>query len=227
MHTFYFIMVYLTMYLFSAINHTKWLIRIKLAVLAALIYIIWDVNGGIFDKIFAFLGTESIIGAANGTVWEWYFRTALDHWSAFLGMIFALNYPVSEQFYAKAKGWPMVLTSVLMLGVTVWWFNEFYVKSKLEYNLTHAYSSIIPLTSYIFFRNISPGIRSGVSESLHELGKTTLETYLLQHHVWLTSNAKTLLNITPGYPWINFALATVLFFVLSKELYRLTMSLRW
>eukprot|EP01035_Chromulina_nebulosa_P063572 gene63572-86967_t len=62
--------------------------------------------------------------------------------------------------------------------------------------------------------------------SLHDLGKTTLETYLLQHHIWLTSNAKTLLTITPGNPWINFALATMLFFTVSKELYRVTMSLR-
>ena len=57
-------------------------------------------------------------------------------------------------------------------------------------------------------------------------GKTTLETYLLQHHIWLTSNAKTLLTIVPGHPWINFALATALFFVVSKELYRITMTLR-
>lgn len=63
--------------------------------------------------------------------------------------------------------------------------------------------------------------------SMHDLGKTTLETYLLQHHIWLTSNAKTLLTIVPGHPWINFALATLLFFFVSKELYRLTMSLRW
>ena len=62
--------------------------------------------------------------------------------------------------------------------------------------------------------------------SLHEIGKTTLETYLMQHHIWLTSNAKTLLTIVPDHPWINFALATILFFFVSRELYRLTMSLR-
>jgi hypothetical protein len=58
-------------------------------------------------------------------------------------------------------------------------------------------------------------------------GKTTLETYLLQHHIWLTSNAKTLLTIVPDHPWINFALASMLFMVVSKELYRITMSLRY
>ena len=93
-----------------------------------------------------------------------------------------------------------------MGAVTIWWLTDFYMQDKLAYNLTHAYFAIIPLTSYIFFRNLTPAIRSGVSMSFHDLGKTTLETYLLQHHIWLTSNAKTLLTITPGHPWINFAL---------------------
>jgi hypothetical protein len=226
MHTFYFLMVYATMYLMSSVNHSKWGIRVKLMILAIIIFIIWDMNGGIFDIVFSWLGTESVIGAPLGSVWEYYFRTSLDHWSSFLGMIFALNFPLAEQFFYKAKGWPLVLTSLLMAGATIWWLTNIYVQEKLEYNLTHAYYAIIPLTAYIFFRNITPTVRSGVSMSLHDLGKTTLETYLLQHHIWLTSNAKTLLTITPGHPWINFALATVLFFVTSKELYRLTMTLR-
>jgi len=226
LHTFYFILVYVVMFLFADRNHTKWTIRIKFVVTAIVIYIIWDINGGLFDRLFAFLGTTPVIGANSGSVWEWYFRTSLDHWSAFLGMIFALNFPLSEQYFAKAKGLPLMVAAAAMGLLTIYWFVEIYSKDKLSYNLTHSYTAIIPLTSYIFFRNITPGVRSGVSMSLHELGKTTLETYLLQHHVWLTSNAKTLLNITPGYPWINFALATVLFYVLSKELYRLTMTLR-
>lgn len=141
-------------------------------------------------------------------------------------MIFALNFHLSEQYYHKAKGWPLVIAAVLMGSVTLYWLVNFYTLDKMNYNLTHSYFAIIPLTSYIFFRNLTPYIRSGVSMSLHDLGKTTLETYLLQHHIWLTSNAKTLLTITPGHPWINFALATILFFLVSKELYRITMSLR-
>lgn len=226
MHTFYFLMVYATMGLFPSINATKWGIRWKLLALAFVIFIIWDVNGGIFDFLFAWLGTDKVIGANSGSVWEYYFRTSLDHWSTFLGMIFALNFPLAEQYFVKAKGWPLVVAGVLMGCLTIWWLVYCYSLDKLAYNLTHSYFTIIPLTSYIFFRNITPFVRSGVSMSLHDLGKTTLETYLLQHHIWLTSNAKTLWTIIPEHPWINFALATIIFFSVSKELYRLTMSLR-
>eukprot|EP00597_Dinobryon_sp_UTEXLB2267_P008814 CAMPEP_0170084900 /NCGR_PEP_ID=MMETSP0019_2-20121128/19944_1 /TAXON_ID=98059 /ORGANISM="Dinobryon sp., Strain UTEXLB2267" /LENGTH=942 /DNA_ID=CAMNT_0010301145 /DNA_START=80 /DNA_END=2908 /DNA_ORIENTATION=+ len=226
MHTFYFLMVYATMYVFSSVNNSKWGIRVKLMLVGILIYIVWDINGGIFDFLFAWLGTDKVVGANNGSVWEYYFRTSLDHWSSFLGMIFALNFPLAEQYFVKAKGLPLYISSVVMAIATVWWLVTCYSQEKLAYNLTHSYFAIIPLTAYIFFRNITPAVRSGVSMSFHDLGKTTLETYLLQHHIWLTSNAKTLLNITPGNPWINFALATILFFTVSKELYRLTMSLR-
>lgn len=226
MHTFYFLLVYVFMYVYPHLNHSKWGIRFKLLALAAIIYVVWDINNGIFDFVFGWLGTESVVGASRGSVWEYYFRTSLDHWSSFLGMIFALNFPLAEQYFHKARGYPLVVCSVLMFAATVYWFYNYYMLDKLVYNLSHAYMSIIPLTSYIFFRNLTPFIRSGVSMSLHDLGKTTLETYLLQHHIWLTSNAKTLLTIVPGHPWINFALATILFFVCSKELYRLTMSLR-
>ena len=226
MHTFYFLMVYATMYLFSSVNNTKWGIRIKLLVLAIIIYIVWDVNGGIFDYLFAWLGTDKVIGAKSGSVWEYYFRTSLDHWSSFLGMIFALNFPLAEQFFTKAKRPSLLIAAVLMGGLAIWWVNNCFWLEKTAYNLSHSYLAIIPLTAYIFFRNITPAVRSGVSMSLHDLGKTTLETYLLQHHIWLTSNAKTLLTLTPGHPWINFALCTIMFFVVSKELYRLTMTLR-
>lgn len=226
MHTFYFLMVFITMYLFSSVNHSKWGIRWKLLILGILIYIVWDINNGLFDIIFGWLGTDSVVGAKSGSVWEYYFRTSLDHYSSYLGMIFALNFPLAEQYFHRAKGYPLVVASVIMGLLSIWWINEFYFQEKLDYNLTHSYFAIIPLTAYIFFRNLTPGIRSKVSMSLHDLGKTTLETYLLQHHIWLTSNAKTLLTIVPDHPWINFAFATVLFFVVSKELYRLTMSLR-
>lgn len=226
MHTFYFLMVYTTMYCFQSLNATKWGIRWKLLVLAVIIYVVWDINNGLFDILFAWLGTDKVIGANSGSVYEYYFRTSLDHYSTFLGMIFALNYPLAEQYFVKARGWPLYFASVVMGGVTLYWLYYYFPLDKFAYNMTHSYMAIIPLTSYIFFRNVTPFLRSYVSMSLHDLGKTTLETYLLQHHIWLTSNAKTLWTIIPNHPWINFALATIVFFVVSKELYRLTMSLR-
>jgi len=82
------------------------------------------------------------------------------------------------------------------------------------------------MTAYLFIRNSTPFLRSYISSFLHMLGKTTLETYLLQHHLWLASNAKQLLVILPDHPKINFFLCTLLFLFASQEIYRLTMSLR-
>ena len=60
-------------------------------------------------------------------------------------------------------------------------------------------------------RNLTPGLRAWYSQPLHELGKTTLETYLLQHHLWLSSNAKSLLTIVPGFPKVQPARAAFFF----------------
>ena len=46
---------------------------------------------------------------------------------------------------------------------------------------------------YLFFRNCCASVRAKHLVLLAGMGKITLETYLLQHHIWLTSNAKSLL----------------------------------
>ena len=63
-----------------------------MSILALITYLIWDVDLGIFRMMhFAFLNKRPTLGAPNRELWEWYFRTALDHWSTFLGMIFAAD----------------------------------------------------------------------------------------------------------------------------------------
>jgi N-acetylneuraminate 9-O-acetyltransferase len=61
LHTFYFLMVYATMFTYQSINHSKWGIRIKLFVLGVVIFVVWDVNHGIFDVLFAFMGTDKVM----------------------------------------------------------------------------------------------------------------------------------------------------------------------
>ena len=70
MHTFYFLMVFITMYVYQSANHSKWGVRVKIFTLGLLIYLVWDINQGLFDFLFAWLGTDKVIGANSGSVWN-------------------------------------------------------------------------------------------------------------------------------------------------------------
>eukprot|EP00618_Florenciella_parvula_P036170 CAMPEP_0119507424 /NCGR_PEP_ID=MMETSP1344-20130328/27320_1 /TAXON_ID=236787 /ORGANISM="Florenciella parvula, Strain CCMP2471" /LENGTH=569 /DNA_ID=CAMNT_0007544057 /DNA_START=102 /DNA_END=1808 /DNA_ORIENTATION=+ len=235
LHTFFFLMVYVSMRIMPSLNHSQWGIKAKLLVLGVAIFIVWDLPGlcGFKFTFGAFLPTTPVIGATGGTLWEWYFRTTLDHWSTYLGMIFALNFPMMQLWFTKVEALPPArhilvkgVAAVLLSGVGLYWTYYYLSLPKLDYNQSNPYMAFVPLLVYVYLRNMTPWLRSVYLGPLHSIGKTTLETYLMQHHIWLTSNAKTLVTIIPGYPKLNFVLASILFVVLSQELYRLTMTLR-
>ena len=104
LHTYFFLMVYGTMGIGRHLNYSKYGLRVKMAVLALIIYLLWDVDTGLFRMLhFWCLGTTPQLGATNGNLWEWYFRSSLDHWSTFLGMVFAANYPITSLFFRKLE----------------------------------------------------------------------------------------------------------------------------
>ncbi|CAN0282309.1 unnamed protein product, partial [Discosporangium mesarthrocarpum] len=239
LHTFYFLVVYAVMGTVPRANYTKWGIRWKLLVAASVIYAVWDLDLGLFPKaserrMFSFLSRKPIVGATSGTLWEWYFRTSLDHWSTLLGMIFALNYPSTALWVKRVEAMPSHRqwaikgsVAVILAAATAWWAANILTMEKVTYNTNNAYFGVcIPMLTYIFLRNLTPVLRTHYLEPLHSLGKITLETYLMQHHVWLTSNAKTLLVLVPGHPKVNLLVTACGYVLISRELYRLTMSLR-
>jgi len=234
LHTYYFLMVYCTMRVGKKLNYTKYGLRLKLAAVAIIIFLVWDVDTGLFQMLhFPFVGRQPILGATNGAMWEWYFRTTLDHWSTFLGMVFAANFPITSLFFRKLEALPAakcwigkgVIGASLFLAFVAWLRGPFML-GKFEYNMTNSYFGFIPLITYIYFRNLTPTLRSYSLNLLHEIGKTTLETYLMQHHIWLTSNAKSLLVLVPGWPKMNMMIVTLVYFVTSRKLYKLTLFLR-
>lgn len=234
LHTYYFLMVYVTMRTAKHVNYTKWGVRIKLGILAIIIFVVWDCKNNLFYLLHrAFLGETPMLGATSGAMWEWYFRSSLDHWSTFLGMIFALNFPVTSLFYRKLEALPLLwhvlgklAMGLALFAVFAWWVLGPFQENKLQYNATNAYFGFIPLITYIYFRNLTPWLRSHSLDLLHQIGKTTLETYLMQHHIWLTSNAKSLLTLIPGWPKVNMLLVTIIYYTLSRRLYQLTLYLR-
>ncbi len=54
------------------------------------------------------------------------------------------------------------------------------------------------------------------------LGKITLETYLSQLHIYLQSNAKNIIVFIPGYRFLNFSFATVIYLSVAYILFNLT-----
>jgi hypothetical protein len=234
LHTYYFMMVYVTMRVFKSVNYTKYGIRIKLMAVAIFIYVIWDLKSPLFWLLHRpFLGEKPMVGATAGAMWEWYFRSSLDHWSTFMGMTFALNFPIVSLFFRRLEAEPFwrhvtakALTGLAFAGTTVWWVVVPFQHGKFDYNQTNAYLAWIPLYSYIYFRNLTPWLRNHTLDLLHQIGKTTLETYLMQHHIWLTSDAKSLLTLIPGWPMMNFLVVSILYVVVSRRLYQLTLFLR-
>jgi len=234
LHTYFFLMVYVAMRVYKNVNYTAWGLRVKMMVLAVIIFVVWDLDSGIFRLVhWPFLGTQPMLGATSGAMWEWYFRSSLDHWSTFLGMTFALNFPITSLFFRKLEAQPLVkhviaktAMGLVLGGAAVWWVIGPFQHGKFQYNQTNAYLAWIPLYAYIYFRNITPWLRNHTLELLHQIGKTTLETYLMQHHIWLTSDAKSLLILIPGWPKMNFLLVTTIYFMLSRRLYQLTLFLR-
>lgn len=78
LHTYFFFMVYVAMRIAKGVNYTKYGLRIKLMVLGVCIFCLWDLKAlNLFQLLHFYLPTHPQLGATNGTLWEWYFRTSL------------------------------------------------------------------------------------------------------------------------------------------------------
>ena len=174
----------------------------------------------LYDVLWYFVQTEPTIGATYAAAWEWYFRTFLDHMSSLFGMVFALN---METFSQWIEDEPSTLLPAAML---VGWGYTTFTFTKLDYNQWHPF--IFPgfVLTYVYFRNRFAILRQYHLGLLTEVGKITLETYLLQHHVWMADSAKSLVVLVPGWPLVNFVVVTALYFLLAKQLHTAT-SVLW
>lgn len=232
LHTFFFLLVFCSMRIAEQLNHTQWGVRAKLLCLFVLVYICWELDW-VWLFLFQWLPSTAQLGAKAGALHEWHFRSALDHWDCSFGMLFALNFPMMISWFGSVEALQpgkQYLTKGVMglgcaLGCLVWYKNVFGL-AKFQYNALHPYTFFVPLLSYVYFRNVSKRLREYNCELLVQMGKITLETYLLQHHFWLSSNAKSVLVFVPGFNKLNFVVTTVFFVVCSHTLFRCTMSLR-
>eukprot|EP00475_Leptophrys_vorax_P016415 TRINITY_DN2286_c0_g1_i1.p1 TRINITY_DN2286_c0_g1~~TRINITY_DN2286_c0_g1_i1.p1 ORF type:complete len:915 (-),score=190.45 TRINITY_DN2286_c0_g1_i1:54-2696(-) len=231
LHTFYFFVVYFAM-LPVKLAKKEDTQRVNTIIGASLIgcFIILSV---VFENesIFKFLFGAFPIFYLEGSLYEWWFRARLDHYATWFGMCVAFFLPrwsqlqnwIDQDKHAGSRRLKRAGFVSVVLFFALLYINTILFKlDKFSYNAQHPYTSWIPVLLYVLLRNCSPWLRTHNLGIPSWLGKITLETYLLQFHLWLTDDAKTVLVIFEKYPTVNFIFVCAVYILASYATFMAT-----
>eukprot|EP00485_Elphidium_margaritaceum_P022510 CAMPEP_0202711152 /NCGR_PEP_ID=MMETSP1385-20130828/23008_1 /ASSEMBLY_ACC=CAM_ASM_000861 /TAXON_ID=933848 /ORGANISM="Elphidium margaritaceum" /LENGTH=869 /DNA_ID=CAMNT_0049370827 /DNA_START=719 /DNA_END=3328 /DNA_ORIENTATION=+ len=226
LHTFFFLYTYATWGVLYTYNDVKGVKEVKLCVAGLLLCLLFETPEAVFHALWSPL---SFVLSLHGTLYEWHFRTTLDHYSTWLGMVFAVYYePVYKYLTTSLKH--RRRTKHIISGVClclVWlWYQFVYRHDKFTYNAMHPYTEIVPIFCYIVLRNIYDPLRPYFSRFLAWMGQITLETYIFQYHLYMINDAKTVLTVIPDYPLCNFIIVSIFYVWISRIAFDATNTLR-
>ena len=132
------------------------------------------------------------------------FRFQADKYSAWLGIVFGFAMKHISEYMSWAHGSvsrPLVAWGQRFAGallIAIWYFSFGYISDKYEYNPIHPYIFIIPLTGWLMIRNSSRYLSQCHSTFLEFLGKNTLETYVLQFHLFMNHKVQFIPMVIPN-----------------------------
>lgn len=243
MHTIFTLFIYGILGVMSAQNSTNVGVAFKIGVCVLLVIFLWE-TPGVFKTVFRplefFLGYVDPRKPNVDPLHEWEFRSGLDRYIWIWGMICAYMHPRFEKILNWIDDLPktnaVVVRSAIVAACAVagsLYYDHIYSLPKLEYNEVHPYTSWIPITLFIILRNVTPTLRSVHIANYAFLGKITLETYIAQFHVWLSTGhvpngqpAK-LMVLIDGYPLMNFLLCSALYLLVSHRVFNITNNLKF
>lgn len=216
--SFWFLVIWVTMYVANKYNKTPWVLGLKLVVACA--FTNWLIYyPGVLEQVFAAL---ELVANVHWNTKEWRFRLGLDAYIVYVGMIVAYAcIRFKELKIAEYIIWPSIKRySILAAAATMIWYFWFELtcKNKFVYNDYHPFISWLPILAFTFLRNATPRIRNTTSNFFVFFGGCSLETFIGQFHMWLAGDTKGLLVlITPaswtnglGW-WANFAISSAIF----------------
>ncbi|KAI0361330.1 O-acetyltransferase [Trametes cingulata] len=152
---------------------------------------------------------------------EWAFRVNLDLWIVYFGMFSALAViKVREHRITDHPRWPLVVkvASAVSAVILLWFFAfELAQPDKFAYNLWHPYISFLPVGAFVVLRNANAILRSASSRVFAFIGTCSLETFIIQYHLWLAGDTKGILIVIPGRHSrpLNLLLTTIVFIYVS------------
>ena len=222
--SFWYIVVYFIMAFGSQYNdRTTFLVCKVLAAMAVTTFVIKE--EWILKEIFSILAGVCNIG---WSATESSFRLKLDYWILYFGMLTAIVFmKIRDKGLTDHPLWPVaVKVSIGSSVVTLLWFFAFELlqPSKFTYNHWHPYISWIPIVSFVILRNANATLRSASSQMFGFIGRCSLETFILQYHMWMAADTKGLLVVIPWTRWrlANMIVTTTIFVWLSNQVAQAT-----
>ncbi|KAI1335118.1 Cas1p-domain-containing protein [Xylariaceae sp. FL0016] len=231
--TFYYLVVWLMLRVFTRSNSDPWPLAMKVLTTASFTSVFIRTPGYLEATTSALQTIFRMSLDPN----ELRFRLALDRHIVFVGVMVASLVNTAavadagELFTAKTSSRTMDngrarFYGLASVGLCLFlYITQTHLSTKEGYNTVHPYISWIPILAFIALRNLHPPWRKAYLALPAELGKISLETYVLQYHIWLGGDATA--KLTMGFTsWFGSlfekAIITILFVGIAALTHRAT-----
>ncbi|KAF7552217.1 hypothetical protein G7Z17_g4464 [Cylindrodendrum hubeiense] len=217
--SYWFVIVYLTMAIGSQYNDNSKAVLSKIAIALVLNYVIMEWSP-VTSWIFSILQTVFRI---QWNLHEWEFRVGLDGIVVFVGMLAGL---VQQRIQRDTSWLTSYKTAIVpaLIAIGGYATAEYHFEAKQDYNRFHPFMSFLPILGFIILRNAFTPLRNYYSTAMAWLGRCSLETFILQYHIYLAADTKgvILLDIFRGGDgslfgdrWRDLAIVVPIFIWLS------------
>jgi len=138
---------------------------------------------------------------------EIHFRFQADKYSAWMGMAAGLLWGKVGEYMQWAHGFEndqrRTIASVVQgsvgIGLIAFWYCFFgHIEDKFTYNPIHPYVFVFAVIGWLMLRNCTRYLTECHSSVLEYLGRNTLETYVLQFHLFMSHNVQFIPVVIPG-----------------------------
>ncbi|GAA6061542.1 hypothetical protein JCM10212_002749 [Sporobolomyces blumeae] len=218
--TVWFGIIWVTLWIGHSYNDRPLFLLSKLAIAAGLTAAFFMIPGPLES-------TFDLINLVFSTTWkagEWRFRQTLDMWIVWVGMLTAYAFIKIKEYritddhrWPEWQRWTVLGSAATMAGYFVF---ELTRESKFVYNAYHPYVSILPVLAWCVLRNATPWLRSTSSRFFIFFGQCSLETFIIQFHLFIAGDTRGIIMMIPGGPWlrpINFAITSLVFVFVSNQ----------
>ncbi|KIV87057.1 hypothetical protein PV11_02628 [Exophiala sideris] len=142
-------------------------------------------------------------GVFNINAREFLFRFSLDAYIAYFGMVVAFFYSLfgatsgQESFGVAHWSFSPTKLIVLVAACNLVGYMLFCGRfsNKYDYNRWHPFISPLPVMAFVVLRNSTARLSTSYSRLFAWFGRCSLETFVLQYHIWLAADTHGLLRL--------------------------------